>query len=73
MKSQEKNVTKFIPHLSEGVFFKEIMINAIKPFIDYLQALLMYDFSWFKCFIIGFSVFIFFELIFGWYIPKDNK
>ena len=48
-------------------------LNYISYTGKYLTNLLMYDFSWMKYIIFGIIVFILFELVIGWYIPKPCK
>lgn len=49
------------------------LLNYISYIGEYLFNLLIYDFSFSKIILISLAVFIFFELIIGWYIPDSHK
>ena len=53
--------------------FTNELLNLTSCISNYLKSLLMHDFSWTKLTIFGILVFILFELIIGWYIPKSHK
>ena len=56
-----------------GVEYLNIVYNYISRIYDYLVGLLVYEISLTKFLIIGFAVFILFELIIGWYVPNKHK